>query len=74
MQTTITIDDQLIEQATRLADTQDQSLVITIALKEFIQRHQAQPKRNLMDLYGFGGIRDDYDYKALRNEDGKECI
>ena len=67
MQTTITIDDQLIEQAARLAETQDQSQIITLALREFIQHHKAQPpKRNLLDLVGKVSIDPDYGYKKLR--------
>lgn len=72
MQTTITIDDNLIEQAAKLANTQNQSQLIELALSEFIKHHQAVPQKpRLLELYGAGGIREDYNYKALRNEDGK---
>jgi len=72
MQTTITIDDNLIEEAAKLANTQNKSQLIELALSEFIKHHQpGDQKSRLLELYGAGGIRDDYDYKALRNEDGK---
>ena len=66
----ITIDDQLFEQAARLADTEEPSQIITLALREFIQRHEFpannKSKHNLMDLCGSVSICEDYDYKALR--------
>jgi len=72
MQTTITIDDKLIEEAAKLANTQNQSQLIELALSEFIKHHQPGPQKSkLLELYGAGGICEDYDYKALRNEDGK---
>ena len=72
MQTTITIDDNLIEEAAKLANTQNKSQLIELALSEFIKHHQpGHQKSGLLELYGAGGIRDDYDYKALRNEEGK---
>ena len=72
MQTTITIDDNLIEEAAKLANTHNQSQLIELALSEFIKYHQpGHRKSKLLELYGAGGIREDYDYKALRNEDGQ---
>lgn len=72
MQTTITIDDTLLAEAAKLANTDNQSQLIALALSEFIQHHQPTQKRpRILDLLGAGGIREDYDYKALRNEEGK---
>ena len=34
-----------------------------LALREFVSSHK---RKNLMDLYGKGGIDPDYDYKKLR--------
>jgi hypothetical protein len=72
MQTTITIDDKLLQEAAKLANTDNQNQLIELALSEFIQRHQPTHKKpRILDLLGAGGIREDYDYKALRNEEGK---
>jgi len=72
MQTTITIDDKLLAEATKIANTDNQSQVIELALSEFIHHHRATHKKSkILELYGAGGIREDYDYKALRNEEGK---
>lgn len=66
MQTTITIDDALIEQAAKLANTQDQSQLIELALSEFIEHHRLPKKRDLRDLVGKVSIAPDYDYKKMR--------
>jgi hypothetical protein len=72
MQTTITIDNKLIEEAAKLVDIQNQNQIIEMALQEFIKKHSLnQAKSKLLKLYGAGGIREDYDYKALRNEEDK---
>ncbi|NOT86077.1 MAG: type II toxin-antitoxin system VapB family antitoxin [Methylococcaceae bacterium] len=72
MQTTIIIDDNLLAEAAKLANTDNQSQLIEKALSEFIQHHKlTHNKARLLELYGAGGIRDDYDYKALRNGEGK---
>ena len=68
MQTLLTIDDALFEQAAKLADTQNQNQLVELALSEFIRQHQKQDANSkILGLYGIGGIREDYDYKALRN-------
>lgn len=67
MQTTVTIEDSLIETAAKLANMQNQNQLIELALREFIQNHQPSRKpAKILELYGAGGIREDYDYKALR--------
>ena len=66
MNTTITIDDALIEQAAKLADTQNQNQLIELALSEFIQHRQQPKKRDLRDLVGKVRIDPEYDYKKLR--------
>ena len=68
MQTTITIDDKLLEQAAKLANIDNQSKVIELALHEFINHHkESHNKSRLLELYGAGGIPEYYDYKTLRN-------
>ena len=72
MQTLLTIDDSLLEQAAKLANTQNQNQLIELALSEFIKQHQKlDANSKILGLYGLGGIREDYDYKVLRNEVGK---
>jgi len=72
MQTMLNIDDNLLEQATKLANIDNQSQVIELALIEFIHHHRGSHKKSkLLELYGAGGICEDYDYKALRNEEDK---
>jgi len=62
----ITIDDQLFEQAARLANTQEPSQLASLVFGEYIQQHQARPKRDLRDLIGKVSIDPDYDYKKMR--------
>lgn len=66
MQTTVNIDDKLIEEATKLADTKDQSQLIELALREFIDHHRRPQKRDIRDLVGKISIDPDYDYKKMR--------
>jgi hypothetical protein len=68
MQTTINIDENLFAEAIKIANV-DKDKLFEMALSEFIKHHQAPLKKSkLLDLYGSGGISEDYDYKALRNE------
>lgn len=72
MQTTIEINEQLISEAAKLANVENQSQLIEIALNEFIKNHSLKrTKTKLLELYGAGGIREDYDYKMLRREEEK---
>lgn len=66
MQTTVNIDDKLIEEAAKLADTQNQSQLIELALREFIDHHQRPKKRDIRELVGKVSIDPDYDYKKMR--------
>ena len=53
MQTTINIDDSLLEQAAKLANIDNQSQVIELALSEFIHHHRQFPKKHdIRDLVG----------------------
>ncbi len=72
MQTTIEINEQLITKAAKLANTNNQSQLIEMALSEFIKNHSLKrTTAKILELYGTGGIRDDYDYQALRREEDK---
>lgn len=65
MQATITIDDELFAQAVGITALNDSDKIIDMALREFINNHQPA-KNRLMDLFGAGGIREDYDYTQHR--------
>ena len=66
MQTTIEINDQLIKEAAKLANTENQSQLIEIALSEFIKNHQQPKKLDVRDLVGKVTIDPNYDYKKMR--------
>ena len=66
MQTTIEINEQLITEAAKLANTNNQSQLIEMALSEFIKKHQKPKKLDLPDLVGKVTIDPDYDYKKMR--------
>jgi Arc/MetJ family transcription regulator len=66
MQTTITIDDNLLQEAAKLANTDNQSQLIELALSEFIQHHQPTKQRDVRDIVGKVSIDPDYDYKKMR--------
>jgi Arc/MetJ family transcription regulator len=63
MRTNIDLDDALVEEAFRLTDVRTKKELINLALREFIRSRQ---KKNLLDLAGKIQLRDDYDYKAMR--------
>ena len=67
MRTNIVLDDKLIEEAFKYANVKTKRELVDLALREFVEYHK---RRNLMDLYGQGGIRKDYDYKSLRAGNG----
>ena len=69
MQTTLNINDNLFAQAIKIIASDDKNKIIDIVLREFIENHKTSEKSNILNLYGRGGIRDDYDYKALRNNE-----
>lgn len=70
MRTNIVLDDSLVEEALKYSGARTKKELIDIALREFVA---ARKRRNLLDLYGKGGIREDYDYKALRIGKGEKC-
>ena len=63
MRTNIILNDDLVTEAFRYSSAKTKRELVDQALREFVERHR---RRNLMDLYGKGGIREDYDYKKLR--------
>ncbi len=63
MRTNIVLDDKLVKEAFRVSDARTKRALVDLALREFVA---ARKRRDLRELFGRGGIRDDYDYKALR--------
>lgn len=63
MRTNVVIDDELINEAIKLSGAKTKKDVISFALREFVA---ARKRTNLLDLEGKIEFQDDYDYKALR--------
>lgn len=66
MRTNIVLDEELVARALRFGEARTKRELVQLALTEYVQRRESC---DLMDLFGAGGIRDDYDYKAARTDD-----
>ena len=64
MRTNIVLDEKLVREAMRLAKARTMREAVDIALRRFVQSGR---QRKLLDLYGAGGVRKDYDYKRARS-------
>ena len=62
---TVTLDDALIAQVKALVGVRTTQALVELALEEFVIRRVSKLP-NLRDLKGRGGVRADYDHKALR--------
>ena len=63
MRTNIVLDDSLVKEAFRYVPVKTKRELVDLALRELVA---SRKRRDLRELFGRGGIRDDYDYKALR--------
>lgn len=63
MRTNVVLDDDLINEAIKLSGAKTKKDVINFALREFVAMRK---RANLLDLEGKVEFLDDYDYKALR--------
>ncbi|MFN6568674.1 type II toxin-antitoxin system VapB family antitoxin [Dendronalium sp. ChiSLP03b] len=63
MQTTINIDEALLNEALQLTNLTNQEELINLALQEFVRSRR---KKNLLDLAGQIQFAQDFDHKALR--------
>ncbi len=63
MRTNIVLDDAIVKQAFRHTTVKTKRELVDLALREFVA---ARKRKNLRELFGSGGVRDDYDYKQLR--------
>ncbi len=67
MRTNIVIDDELLREAFECSEARTKRELVERALREFVERRR---RKDLLELFGKGGIRDDYDHKALRTGRG----
>ncbi len=63
MRTNIVLDEALVKEGLKLGRVTTMRELVDIALHEFVENRK---RLNLRDLKGAGGLRDDYDYKAMR--------
>lgn len=64
MATNLALDDKLLNQAVLVGGLKTKKDTVTLALKEFIQRREAE---KLIDAFGTVDFDADYDYKTGRN-------
>jgi Arc/MetJ family transcription regulator len=64
VRTNIVLDEKLVKEAMKLANVKTKREAVDIALRRFV--HSGKQRR-LLDLYGTGGVRKDYDYKQARS-------
>lgn len=64
MRTNIVLDEKLVREAMRLARVKTMREAVNVALRRFVQSGR---QKKLLDLYGSGGVRKDYDYKQARS-------
>lgn len=63
MRTNIVLNDALVKQAFRYTTVKTKRELVDLALREFVAARQ---RKDLRELFGTGGVRDDYEYKKLR--------
>ena len=63
MRTNIVLDDKLVKEVMKLAKARTMREAVDIALRRFVQ---SRKQKRLLDLYGTGGVKKDYDYKRAR--------
>ena len=64
--TNIVLDENIVQEALKISKIKTRRTLIDTALREFVISHK---KPNIFDLFGIGGIDENYDYKALRGRD-----
>jgi Arc/MetJ family transcription regulator len=66
MRTNIVLEDDLVEEASRLSGIKTKRELVNEALREFVATRK---RRSLLDLEGKIRFAPGYDYKALRNDE-----
>ena len=65
MATNLAIDDSLIEEAKIVGHHKTKKAAVTVALKEYIQKHK---QSEIISLFGNIEYDDNYDYKRQRRK------
>jgi len=63
MRTNIVLDEAIVKQAFRYTTVKTKRELVDLALREFVA---SRKRRDLRELFGTGGIREDYYAKKLR--------
>jgi len=63
MRTNIVLDDELVKEAFKYSQARTKKELIHEALREFVENRR---RKDLRQLKGKIGFREDYDYKGLR--------
>jgi len=66
MRTNIVLDDELVREAFKHSKAKTKKDLIHEALREYVETRR---RKNLRELKGKIGFREDYDHKALRRGD-----
>jgi Arc/MetJ family transcription regulator len=66
VRTNIVLDDELVEEAFRLADVKTKRELVDLALREFVANRR---RRDIRELRGKIKFHPGYDYKKLREGD-----
>ena len=61
----VVVDDQLLAEAQKISGETDPQKLLSAALQALIDKHKT-PLQGMLDLVGKVKLRDDYDYKAMR--------
>jgi Arc/MetJ family transcription regulator len=64
VRTNIVLDERLVREAMKLAGAKTMREAVDIALLRFVQSGR---QKKLLDLYGTGGVRKDYNYRRARS-------
>ena len=62
MRTNVVLDDELVREAFALTGAHTKRELLDIALNELVRKHR---KKNLLELSGKIGFRDDFDHKKF---------
>jgi len=63
VRTNIVLDDKLVRQVMKLANVRTMREAVDAALRKFVQSGK---QKKVLELFGAGGLRKNYDYKSAR--------
>ncbi len=70
MTTNLAINDDLINEAVRVGHHHTKKAAVTVALQEYVRRHQQQ---KIIELFGAIDYAENYDYKKHRSRNEKHA-